>query len=155
MRYCTRKHRVDQLESLVDLFTDLGAGQDNLATDEDQKHNLGLHHTVDETREQLRFIGTEVMMATSQTFQANGELDVTGADNVLDLKIRELGIESELLDDTRVLPGCQFRVILRLSTSDNHLARGKDQSGGLGLTNTHDHGRETLRRKEQFSHTMP
>jgi hypothetical protein len=30
--------RVDHLEGLVDLFTDLGAGENNLARNEDEKH---------------------------------------------------------------------------------------------------------------------
>jgi 1,2-phenylacetyl-CoA epoxidase catalytic subunit len=30
--------RVDHLEGLVDLFTDLGASEDDLARDEDEKH---------------------------------------------------------------------------------------------------------------------
>lgn len=34
-RQHTRKYRVDQLESLVDLLADFSTSQDNLATDED------------------------------------------------------------------------------------------------------------------------
>ena len=142
----TRQHRIDQLERLVNLLTDLGAGQDNLATDEDKKHDLRFHHTVDETREQFRFVRTEVVMATSQALQTNGELDVAGTDDVLDFEIRELGIEAELLNDTRILPGRQLGVVLRLGTRDDHLARSEDQRGGLGFPDTHDHGRETLRK---------
>lgn len=150
----TREHRIDQLESLIDFLAHFGAGQDDLAADEDQEHNLGLHHTVDQTGEQFRLIGAEVVMATRQTLQTDGELDVARADDVLDLEIRELGIEAKFLDDTRVLAGRQLRVIFRLGTGDDHLARGKDQRGGLGLTDTHDHGGETLF-GDQFSHTVP
>lgn len=84
------------------------------------------------------------MVTRGQTLQTDGELDVAGADDVLDLKVRELGIEAKLLDDARVLAGGQLGVVLGLGTGDNHLARGEDQGGGLGLTNTHDNGRETL-----------
>jgi len=57
------KHRVDHFECLVDLFTDLGTSQDDLSTDEDQEHNLGLDHSVDEAREQLRLVRAEIVMA--------------------------------------------------------------------------------------------
>lgn len=43
----TRQHRVDHLKGLIDLFSDLGSGQDNLAADEDEEYNFGLDHTID------------------------------------------------------------------------------------------------------------
>ena len=140
----TRKHRIDQFERLVDLLTDLSTSEDDLSTDEDKQHDLRLHHAIDKTGEQFRFVGTEVVMATSQTLQADGELDVARTHDVLDLEIRELGIETKLLNDTCVFSGSQLRVILRLGTSNHHLAGGEDQSGRLRLSDTHDHGRETL-----------
>lgn len=140
----TLKHGVDHFERLVDLLTDLGTGEDNLAADEDKKHDLGLDHAVDKTREQLRLVRAEVVMARGQAFQTDGELDVTGTDYVLDLEVRELGVEAELLDDTRILAAGKLRVILRLGTGDDHLARGKDQGGRLGLADTHDNSGETL-----------
>jgi len=99
-----RKHRVDQLECLIDFFTNFGAGQDDLSADEDQEHNLWFHHTVDETREQFRFIGTEVVMAAGQTFQTDRKLDIARTHNVLDFEVGELGVESKFLDDTGILP---------------------------------------------------
>lgn len=147
----TRKHRVDKLESLVDLLTDLSAGEDDLAADEDQEDNLGLHHAVNETREQLGLIGTEVVVAASQTLQPNGELDVARPDDVLDLEVCELRIEPELLDDTRVFARGQLRVVLRLGAGDHHLARGEDQSGRLGFANAHDHSSKTLQQTQTFS----
>lgn len=98
----TRQHRVDHLKGLIDLFSDLGTGQDNLAAYEDEEHNFGLDHTIDETGEQLGLVGAEVVMAACQTLQTDGKLDVARADDVLDLKIRKLGIEPQLLDDSRV-----------------------------------------------------
>lgn len=147
---------------MVDLFTDLGTSEDDLARDEDEKHlgdvsmrkktwsrwkgthDLGLHHSVDETGEQLRLVRAEHVMACGKTFQTDRELDVAGADNVLDLKVGELGIEAELLDNTSVLAGSELRVVFGLGTSDDHLARGEDQGGGLGLADTHDDSGETL-----------
>ena len=157
------QHRVDHLEGLVDLFADLGTSEDDLAGDENEKHlrdvsqmeedrdrftgdthDLGLHHSVDETGEELRLVRAEHVMASSKTFQTDGELDVAGADDVLDLEVGELCVEAELLDDTSVLARSELRIILGLGTSDDHLARGKDQSSGLGLADTHDDSGETL-----------
>jgi hypothetical protein len=89
-------------------------------------------------------------MAGSKTLQTDGELDVTRADNVLNLKVGELGVEAELLDDTSVLARGQLRVVFGLCTSDDHLARGKDEGRGLGLADTHDDSSETLE-AEAFS----
>jgi hypothetical protein len=72
---------------LIDLFANLGTGQDDLAADEDEEDDLGLHHAVNETREELRLVGRESVMARGKTLQANGELDVAGTNDVLDLEI--------------------------------------------------------------------
>jgi hypothetical protein len=47
------EHGVYHLESLINFLTDFGAREDNLATDEDEQHNLGLNHAVDETAKTL------------------------------------------------------------------------------------------------------
>lgn len=116
-----------------------------------QSHDLGLHHSVDETREQFRLIRAEHVMARCQTFETNGELDVARANNVLNLEVGKLGVEAELLNDTGVLARGKLGVVLRLGTSDDHLTRCEDQSGSLGLANTHDDSCETLKDKEKFS----
>lgn len=84
------------------------------------------------------------MMAACQALQTNGKLDVARAHNVLDLEIGELGIEPQLLDDSRVLARCEFRIVFRLGAGHDHLARREDESGCLGFTDAHDDGRETL-----------
>ena len=140
----TGEHRIDQLESRINLLAHFGASQDNLAADEDQEHNLGLHHAVDETGEEFRLVGAEMVVTRGQTLQTDGELDITGANDVLNLEIRELGVETKFLNDARVLAGSQLGVILRLGTSDDHLARGEDQSCRFGLPNAHNHGGKTL-----------
>ena len=138
------QHRVDHLKGLVDLLADLGTGENDLAAHEDEKHNLRLDHAIDETREQLGLVRTEVVMLGSKTLETDGELDIARADNVLDLEVGKLGVEAKFLDDAGVLARGKLGVILGLGTSDNHLARGKDEGRGLGLTNTHDDGSETL-----------
>ena len=47
----TLKHRVDHLECLIDLLAHLRTSQNNLAAHEDQEHDLGLDHSVNETWE--------------------------------------------------------------------------------------------------------
>lgn len=49
----TRQHRVDLIESRVDILSDLGACQNDLSRHKDQKHDFGLDHTIDQTREEL------------------------------------------------------------------------------------------------------
>jgi len=68
---------VDRFEGLIDLFTDLRAGNNNFSTDEDQQNDLWFDHSIDKAREEFRFIRAERMMLGSKTLQSNGELDVT------------------------------------------------------------------------------
>ena len=107
-------------------------------------YDVSKGHNTNSEYTHLRFVRAELSVAVRQTLETDGELDVTRADDVLDLELRELGVEAELLHDTRVLARRQTRVIFRLCTGDDHLARSEDECGGFGITNTHDHGRETL-----------
>lgn len=141
----TVQHRVYGLEGDVNLFTDLRARQDNLATDKDQENYLWLNHSVDQSREQLRLVGAKVVMAGGKTLKTNGEFDVARSNDVLNLEIGELGIKTKLLDDTSVLAGRKLGIIFRLRTSDNHLARGEDQRRGLRFADTHNHSSKTLK----------
>ena len=52
-------------------------------------------------------------MTRCKAFETNRELDIARADNVLDLEIRELGVEAELLDDSCVFTRRQARVLER------------------------------------------
>jgi len=115
------KHRIYHFESLVNLLANLGTSQDDLAADEDQEHNLGLDHAVNKTREQLRLVRTEIVMARSQTLQTDGKLDITGSDDVLNLEVGELGVETELLDNASILSRRQLGIIFGFGTSNNHL----------------------------------
>lgn len=141
----TRKDGVNKLKRLVDLLANLGSGQDNLSADEDEKHNLGLHHAIDKTGEELGLVRAERMMAAGETLKTDREFDVTRSHHVLNLELGKLGVETKLLNDASKLPGRKLGIILRLSTSDNHFAGCENQSRCLGLTNTHRNGRKTLR----------
>lgn len=92
----------------------------------------------------FRLVAAEVSVRVRQSLQANGELDVARADNILDLELLELGLEPELLDDSRVLARGKPRVVLRLGTRDDHLARRENERRRLGLTDAHDDRRESL-----------
>lgn len=114
---------------------------------------------VSDSTDKIRLLGAylwlvtaELPVAVRESLQANGELDVTTADDVLDLEFRELCVEAELLHDAGVLAGRETRVVLGLCTGDDHLARGEDEGGRLRVADTHDDGRETLitRTREQF-----
>ena len=140
----TRKSRVDCLKRLINLLANLCASEDNFATDEDQQDDLRFDHAIDETREQLRLIRAKRMMFGCKTFETDGEFDVAGADDVLNLEVGEFGIEPKLLDDASVFARCKLRIIFRLCTRHHHLARGEDESCRLGVSNTHDDGSESL-----------
>ena len=66
-----RKNRVDELKGLVDLLSDFGTGEDDLAGDEDEQHDLGLHHSVDETREKFGLVRAEHVMARAQALESD------------------------------------------------------------------------------------
>lgn len=85
-----------------------------------------------------------MVMLASETFQANRELDVTRAHDVLDLEVGELGIETELLDDSSIFAGSQLGVVFRFGTSDNHLSGSEDECSCLWVTDTHDDSGKTL-----------
>ena len=53
----TVQHRVDHLKSLVDLFSNFRTSQDDLAANENEKHNLGLNHTIDLERRRVSIGG--------------------------------------------------------------------------------------------------
>jgi len=43
-------------KSLVDLFADLCAGENNFAADKDEQDNLWFDHTIDQAREEFRLV---------------------------------------------------------------------------------------------------
>jgi len=99
----------------------------------------------------LRFVAAELSVAISQSLQTNGELDVTASDDVLNLKLGELRVKAELLNDPRVFTRREARIIFRLGTSNDHLARRENEGGRLGVANTHDDGCKTLYTCEQIT----
>ena len=84
------------------------------------------------------------MMTRSETLETNRKLDVARPDNVLNLEIREFGVEAELLDDASIFARGKLAIVFALGASHHHLARGEDECSGLRFTNAHDNGRETL-----------
>ena len=74
------------------------------------RESITLQNTY-ETRKELRLVRAEVVMTRRKAFETNWELDIAGADNVLDLEIRELSVEAKLLDDTCVFTRRQSRIL--------------------------------------------
>lgn len=97
------QHGVYCVERGINLFSDLGTSQHYLPRDEDEQHDFRFDHAVDETREQLWLVTTELPVAVCKTLQPNGELDITATNNILNLELGKLGIKAKLLHDTRVL----------------------------------------------------
>lgn len=102
-------------------------------------------HTIDKAREQLRLVGAIVTVLLVQGFKGNGEPDVAGADDVLDLELLELdqGV-AHFLNHLGIGLGGGVGLVLALGTCDDHLTRAENEGGSLRLTNTNDDGGETL-----------
>lgn len=157
---------VHLVEGDVDVFSDFGTGDDDFAGDEDQEDDLGLTETVDQTGEQLqtrkarsashsfeldpnccthlRFVARELMMLPRKPLQPDRKLDITTPHDILDLELLERRAEPELLHNPGVLPGSQARVVFGFGAGHDHLARGEDEGGGLGVSDAHDDGGESL-----------
>ena len=104
---------------------------------------------VDESGKQFRLVAGELGVGEDEALQPDGELDVAGADHVLNLEVFELclkrgfdrfhkkmrviaqnllcppHLETQLLHDPRVLPRSKPRVFLGLGAGANHLARAE------------------------------
>eukprot|EP00324_Dicrateria_rotunda_P000010 CAMPEP_0206164080 /NCGR_PEP_ID=MMETSP1474-20131121/14101_1 /ASSEMBLY_ACC=CAM_ASM_001110 /TAXON_ID=97495 /ORGANISM="Imantonia sp., Strain RCC918" /LENGTH=233 /DNA_ID=CAMNT_0053566779 /DNA_START=33 /DNA_END=732 /DNA_ORIENTATION=- len=102
------------LEGLLDLLAQLAAGEHDLARDEDEQHDLGLDHPVDEAGEELGLVGGVQGVLVHDALEAYGEADVDRADHVLDLEVGELGaVEADLLNNP-----AYFRAAARAIGSD-------------------------------------
>ena len=66
-------------------------------------------------------------MAVRKSLKTNGELDVARANNILDLKLKELHVKVKLLNGMRVHARRQTRIVRGLRASNNHLARREDE----------------------------
>jgi len=139
------EHRVDGFEGNVYLLTNFRTRQNNLSTHKDKQNDFRLYHSVNQSREQFRLVRAEVMMARGEALEAYGKLDITGANNVLNLKIRKLSIESKLLNNASVFARGKLGIILRFGTRNNHLAGRENECSGFRFANTHDNSGETLK----------
>lgn len=140
----------------------------NFSGDEDQKHNPGLDHSIDESRKQFRFVAAELTVCQDKTFQSNRKFDITAAHHVLNFEVQKLGllpkkrkqmpsinrsnqsnqsqqqkltyIKSEFLNDASIFASSQSRLFFRLGPRADHLARAEDQRRRTRLSNAHDDG---------------
>ena len=83
-------------------------------------------------------------MSEDETLESDGELDVTTADHILNLKIFKLCRESKFLHDSGVFPSGKSRVLLRLGSCTHHLPGAEDEGSGPRLPDSHDDGCESL-----------
>lgn len=56
------QNRIDILEAFVNIASGLGPSKNDLAVHKDEQNHPGLDHSIDETRKEFRFIGTELLM---------------------------------------------------------------------------------------------
>ena len=56
-----------------------------------------------------------MVVTRRKAFETDRELDIAGANNVLDLEIGELGVKAKLLDDSCILARRQTRVLERMA----------------------------------------
>ena len=107
----------------------------------------------------LWLITAKLSVTVRKTLQPDRQFHVTPADNILYLKLGKLGVEAEFLYDASVLPRRETRVVFRLRTRDDHLARCEDERGRLRVANAHNDGRETLKHGSKqgsiLAHTPP
>ena len=116
------------VECFVDFRSDFGPGQDDFARDKDEEDDFGLDHSVDESGKELRLVRAKLAASEDEALQADGEPHVARTDHVLNLEIAELCLESQLLDDARVLSRCHPAVLLRLGSRAHHLARAENHN---------------------------
>ena len=89
-----------------------------------------------ETGEKLRLIRAEMVMTRRETFETDGELDVTRADNILNFKIRKLGIKTKFLNDSCVFTRRQARVLVRRQQVQSTMLCGNPPSSDLAPVTT-------------------
>lgn len=72
-------------------------------------------------------------MTRGKALQPDRKLDVAASDDVLDLEVRELGIETKLLDDTGVPASSQFAILEYGSETTNLRLANFESSSLLAL----------------------
>lgn len=92
-----------------------------------------------------RLVLAEGGVERGQSLKRDRKSNITGSNDIVELVIEELGSEAKLQDDARELASCQSGIIFRFVARDDHLAGCKNQSSGLGISDTHDDSREALR----------
>ena len=91
-----------------------------------------------------RLIGAEGVVDSLHLRNVDRKSDIDRGNDVVDTEVAEPRIIPKLLEDAGILSGCQPGIGLAFDTSDDHFARGKDESSGLGFSDAHDGGSETL-----------
>lgn len=93
----TLQNRIDAFEAFVYIASCFGASEHDLAVHEDQKNDSRFDHAIDEAREEFGFVGTELLMHLVEFFEANGETQVDGGHEILDLEVNEFYLKRRVL----------------------------------------------------------
>jgi hypothetical protein len=80
----------------------------------------------------LWLITTKLSVTVCETLEANWELDVAAAHNILNLEFRKLSVKAKLLNNAHVLARRQAPITFALCTCDDHLARSENEWGCFG-----------------------
>lgn len=134
----TLQNRIDILQALLNGLSVFRARKHDLTVDEYQQHHARLHHAIDQTGKQLRFVRTELLVHLVQFLQPNREAQIDGGHQILHLELEEFHVVAELLDDASEFSSAQMGVTLVASSGANHLAGAEDQRRAARLTDAHD-----------------
>ena len=150
----TLQQRVDVIECFLDLCPPFSAGDDNLATGEDENHHFGSDHSEEHTGENVAmvidFTGSLVVtrllgQLIEHFFQMDGEFNIHVTDHVADSKVEERRITQYFLHIAPDSSGSQFGGRFAFGSSNHHFARAEDHGCGVGVTDSHDASAEPPR----------
>lgn len=139
------KYGVNIIPRLQHILSRPRARDNNLALGKHQQHHTGGLHPIHQAREDLRFVAAEgEMRSGAEALEADQQLAVAAADQILDFPVFELGLVPEPLDDARDFAPRQPGVVLASGPCYDHFACGKHERCGFGLADADNAGGESL-----------
>uniref|UniRef100_A0A7C8YNH9 Uncharacterized protein n=1 Tax=Opuntia streptacantha TaxID=393608 RepID=A0A7C8YNH9_OPUST len=100
------EHWIYVLKGSISLFSHFCSSYNNLSRYKYKKHDFGLFHSIDQTREKLWFITRKGTVSVGKPFQSDREFNITRSHYVLDFEILEFGRKSQLLNNSGILTSC-------------------------------------------------
>lgn len=83
-------------------------------------------------------------MLVLEAFEGNGELNIAGADYVLDFEFFQGDLEAHFFDGLHVDFSGLFGQLFAFGSGADHFAAGEDEGGGFGFSDSHDDGSESF-----------